>query len=157
MGKNAKAGKRNQKQKVMRKMNEEARQISADLEMRFAKRMLPVAVTEAFIILLNLCCIVLHDDHGFGKKRLGDFVEHVFDTWNCIPEYVTLDELCDEVIRMTGCRLALTQEESETLKEFGLKGLVEEVRLNDLQRAWLENKRGTGWKSRTNRYGKEIV
>lgn len=157
MGKGAKAGKRNQKQKAVRKLSEDAQQISRELEARFAKRMLPVAVTEAFILLLNISCIVLHDDHGFGRKRLADFVEHVFETWDCIPEYVTMDELIHEVIRMTGCRLALTAEESEILKDFGFKGLAREVQLTDDQRGFIATKREQGWKSTTDRYGKEVI
>lgn len=156
MGKGAKAGKRSQKQKAMRRMSDEAQQISRDLEARFAKRMLPVAVTEAFILMLNMCCVVLHDDHGFGKKRLGDFVEHVLDTWERVPGQVTLDELSQEVIRMTGYRLALSAEETETLREMGMQGLAEEVRLNDLQQAWIRARRDTDWQSGMDRYGKVV-
>lgn len=156
MGRGAKAGKRNQKQKAMRRMSDEAQQISRDLEARFARRMLPVAVTEAFILMLNMCCVVLHDDHGFGKKRLGDFVEHVLDTWERVPGQITLDELSQEVIRMTGCRLGLSAEEVETLREMGMRGLAEEVRLNDQQQAWLRARRETGWTSSTDRHGKVV-
>lgn len=146
MGKGAKAGKRNPKQKAARKLTDEARQISIELESNFAKRMLPIAVSEAFILLLNIACIVLHDDYGFGRKRLGDFVEHVMSTWECVPEYVTINELADEVTRMTGCSFTLRPQEAELMKEYGFEGLAREVQLNENQRGVIAAKRAAGWR-----------
>ena len=117
-----------------------------------------MAVNEAFIMLLNIGCIVLHDDNGFGKKRLSAWVNHMLDTWECVLEqYVTMDEMSEEVIRMTGCRYALTMEEVDQLKEYGLKGLAEEVRLNEEQSEYMAGIRERGWESKINRYGKEVV
>lgn len=157
MGKRAKAGKRNAKQKVIHKLSEEAKQVSAELEENFARRMLPVAVVEAFIMLSNISCIVLHDEYGFGKKRLAHFMNRVLDTWECVPEYVTMDELSEEVIRMTGCRFALTAEEVDQLKEYSLLGLAREVQLNESAREYWKNLRARGWESTVNRRGKEVI
>lgn len=146
MGKGAKAGKRKPAQKIARKLSDEALQITRELEGNFARRMMPIAVSEAFILLLNICCIVLHDDHGFGKKRLGDFVEHVMSTWECVPEYVTLEELAQEVTRMTGFRFAFDYEEAEALKDIGFKGLAKEIQLNEEQRNYMAAKQAAGWR-----------
>ena len=156
MGRGAKAGKRKPAQKEMRRMSEEAKQVSRELEVRFAQRMLPVSVIEAFLLLMNISCIVLHDEYGFGKKRLSHWAERVLDTWDCIPDYVTLDELADEVIRMTGCRFALTAEEVDQMKEFQFQGLAKEVQLNDLAKEYWKDRRTHGWESTVNRRGKEV-
>jgi len=158
MGKNSKAGRPNRQQKDLRKMSTEARQVSKELERSFNRRMLPVAVAEAYIILLNVGCIVLHDDHGFGKKRLTDWVNHMIDTWTCLmEEYVTINELSDEVIRMTGCRFGLTADEVNTMKEYGLKGFAKEAALNSDQLAFMRQRMEQGWENTTNRYGKEVI
>lgn len=157
MGKGAKAGKRKPAQRESRRMSDEARQISVELEKKFSEKMLPVAVIEAFILLMNISCIVLHDDFGFGKKRLGNWAERVLDTWECVPEYVTMDELSEEVIRMTGCRFALTAEEVDQLKEYSLLGLAREVQLNESAREYWKNLRARGWESTVNRRGKEVI
>ena len=139
-------------------MSSEAKQVSKELERIFNRRMLPVAVTEAFIILLNIGCIVLHDDHGFGKKRLTDWVNHMLNTWECImDDYVTINELCDEVIRMTGCRFAFTAEEIDTMKEYGLKGFANEAALNSDQLQFMHQRVEQGWENTTNRFGKEVI
>lgn len=157
MGKGAKAGKRKPAQRESRRMSDEARQISVELEKKFSEKMLPVAVIEAFILLMNISCIVLHDDFGFGKKRLGNWAERVLDTWECVPEYVTMDELSEEVIRMTGCRFALTSDEVERLKEYSLTGLAREVQLNEAAKGYWQARRSEGWESTSNRYGKEVA
>ena len=156
MGKNAKAGK-SRKQKIARRLSEDARQVSEELERSFVRKMLPVSVSEAFILLTNIVLIVLHDEYGFGKKRLGHVVNRIMDTWECIPEYVTMDELSEEIIRMTGCRIALTAEEIDRLKEFGLQGLAAEAMFNADQREYWASRRAAGWENTTNRYGKEII
>ena len=158
MGKNAKAGKPNRQQKELRKMSTDARLVSMELKRSFNRRMLTVAVYEAFVILLNVGCIVLHDDHGFGKKRLTDWVNRMLETWEYLmDDYVTINEMADEVIRMTGCRFALTPEEVETMEEFGLKGFAKEVALNDEQLAFMHQRVAQGWENTTNRYGKEVI
>lgn len=158
MGKKSKAGKRNPKQKEYRRLSEEARQITQELEKEFSKRMLPIAVQEALVIMLNMGCIVLHDDHKFGKKRLIKWVDRVLDTWECVMEkYVSIDELSEELIRMTGCRVALTVDDIEMLKEYGLKGLAHEAALNEEQIEFWHERRAAGWESTVNRYGKEVI
>lgn len=158
MGKNSKAGKRNQRQKGYKRLSEEARQVSQELEKEFSKKMLPIAVLEALVIMLNMGCIVLHDDYGFGKKRLTKWADRVLDTWECVMEnYVSIDELSEEVVRMTGCRIALTAEEIDRLKEYGLKGLAREAALNEEQKNYWQERRAAGWESTMNRHGKEVI
>ena len=158
MGRNSKAGKRNTRQKEWKKMTDEARQVTNELERSFSRRMMPIALHEAFILLLNCGCIVLHDDHGFGKKRLSDWADHMMNTLECLFEqYVTIDELSEEVMRMTGLRYALTSDEVETLKEYGLKGLAHEAAFNDEQSEYWSSLRSRGWENNVNRYGKEVV
>lgn len=157
MGKNSKAGKRKNSQKVIHNVTEEAKQVSRELETNFNRRMMPVAVTEAFIVLLNIGCIVLHDDFKFGKQRLTKWVNRVLDTWECVPDYVTMDELSDEVIRMTGCRYALNTDEVTKLKESSMRGIAKEVHLQDAAKEYWEARKSQGWASTVNRRGKEVL
>ena len=158
MGKKQKAGKRNPEQRLKRKMTDEARQIQQEIEREYVKRMLPIAVQEAFIVLLSVSCITLHDYFSFGKKRMDRFVDHALNTWECVlGDYVSINELSEEVQRMTGCRYALTRDEVETLEKYGLQGLTEEIKLNTAQMEYWADRRAQGWNSDTNRYGKRVI
>ncbi len=143
---------------MRRQLTEESRMIQREIEKEYAKRMLPIAVQEALLIMLNMGCIVLHDDHGWGKKRLGHWVDRVLDTWECVVEkYVSIDEISEELIRMTGCRYALTREEAETLERYGMQGLTEEIQMNAAQIEYWADRRARGWESTVNRYGKVVI
>lgn len=158
MGKGSKAGKKKPGQKTPRQVANEWRMIQKDIEKRYCRYMLPVAVEEAFILMLSAGLIVLHDEFGFGKQRLARWVDKVLDTRQYINEdYVTFDDLSEEIIRMTGCRYALTRQDIETLQEFAMQGLTEEVRLVNSQAKYMQEKIREGWKSDTNRWGKEVV
>lgn len=142
---------------MKKKLTDEAIQIQQEIEREFAKRMLPVAVQESFIVLLSVSCITLHDYFSFGRKRLERFVDHALNTWECVlGNYVSINELSEEIQRMTGCRYALTRDEVETLEKYALQGLTEEIQLNAAQMEYWADRRSKGWESDTNRYGKVI-
>lgn len=134
--------------------------IRDDIEKEYAKYMLPVAVQEAFILLLSVGCIVLHDYFGFGKKRLNTWVDHVLDYQDSLhrgKDYLTIDEVAEEMQRLTGQRYALTAEDVDILTNFGMEGLIEEIRLMDNQIQYMDQLRKRGWTSNVNRYGVEVV
>lgn len=52
------------------------------------------AMDIAFIAMLSLPLITLHDKFGFGKQRLEKFADGLLSEWRCFDEgYITLDVL----------------------------------------------------------------
>ncbi len=158
MGKGAKAGKRNPKQKADLAVRREWDLIRGDIEKAYAKYMLPLAVEEAFIMLMSVGCIILHDYFGFGKVRMNRWVEHVLDYQDSLyRDYVTIDEVAEEIQRMTGYYYALSRQDVETMEKYGIEGLIEEIQLLDKQREYLNARIARGWETNINRRGEEII
>ena len=64
------------------------------------------AIDKAFISMLGLPVMVLHDQYGWGKKRLSDFMDHVleqFDSFN--KDFITFDDLWKTIEKETGVKL----------------------------------------------------
>lgn len=158
MGKNAKAGKPGKAKRLDNQIKREIRAAQKELEQNYAKAMFPVAIQESLLLLMAMSCLVLHDDYGFGKKRLGAFGERLLDLFDSIENrYVTIDEVIDEITRMTGLRYALSKEDVKEMEDRGLYGLIEEIKLKDAQQEFWKRRRAQGWESTVNRYGEEIA
>ena len=64
------------------------------------------AIDKAFISMLGLPVMVLHDQYGWGKKRLSDFMDCVLeqlDSFN--KDFITLDDLWKTIEKETGVKL----------------------------------------------------
>lgn len=63
-----------------------------------SRRVIPV------VLLTSL--MVLRDKYGFGRKRLGDFAEKVFQLYEAVDtDFVTFDDLAQAIDEETGVRL----------------------------------------------------
>ena len=119
---------------------------------------MPVAVEEAFLLALQVGGTILHDYFGFGKTRLNRWAEKTIDWYDSVlRDYVTIDEICDDFTRLTGCTYSLTAQDVETLEEYAMKGLTEEIRMTNEQYDYLRDKAAGGWQSTVNRYGTEVI
>ena len=64
------------------------------------------AIDKAFVLMLGLPMIVLHDKYGWGKKRLSDFMDHVLDQYDSFnKDFITLDDLWKTIEKETGVKL----------------------------------------------------
>lgn len=158
MGKKAKAGKPNKKLKQQKQAMKEWEIVRQDIEREYAKKMLPVAVQEAWILLLAVGGTILHDYFGFGKTRIKRWADHVLDWQDSIyRDYVSIDEIADEFTRLTGCTYALNEKDIETLQEYGMMGMIDEIKLMDAQMQYMHDRISQGWESTVNRYGEKVV
>lgn len=65
------------------------------------------AMDVAFMAMLSLPLITLHDKFGFGKQRLEKFADGVLEEWKCFDEgYVTIDDLKKILERETGIKIS---------------------------------------------------
>lgn len=64
-----------------------------------AKRVIP--------LVLYTSLMVLHDKYGFGRKRLGDFTEEVFNLYEGIDkEFVSFEDLANAIEKETGVKIS---------------------------------------------------
>lgn len=64
-----------------------------------AKRVIP--------LVLYTSLMVLHDKYGFGRKRLGDFTEEVFNLYEAIDKkFVTFEDLVEAIEKETGVKIS---------------------------------------------------
>lgn len=64
------------------------------------------AIDKAFVLMLCLPMIVLHDKYGWDKKRLSDFMDYALELYDSFEkDYVTLDDLWDTIEKETGVKL----------------------------------------------------
>lgn len=64
------------------------------------------AIDKAFVLMLGLPMIVLHDKYGWGKKRLSNFMDYVLELYDSFEkDYVALDDLWDTIEKETGVKL----------------------------------------------------
>lgn len=63
-------------------------------------------IEAAFMLMLSLPLLVLHDKFGFGNKRLTQFITELDRLRDCTNEdRLTLKDIVDEVYRSTGIKL----------------------------------------------------
>ena len=64
------------------------------------------AIDKAFVLMLGLPMIVLHDKYGWGKKRLSDFTNHVLEQYDSFNKnFIALDDLWNTIEKETGVKL----------------------------------------------------
>ena len=64
------------------------------------------AIDKAFVLMLGLPMIVLHDKYGWGKKRLSDFMNYVLDQYDSFNKnFIALDDLWNTIEKETGAKL----------------------------------------------------
>lgn len=134
-------GKKNmaRKPKPQRKAFNEANQLQSDATRIWMKRVRPVCVTEAYVYLFNIAQIVLHDYFGFGNVRLERFSEQVMRYMESIGErYVTLEEIQEEVEKISGYQFRLGKEEVDILESYGMTTASKELELTAIQKGYLK-------------------
>lgn len=81
----------------------------SDLERLHDDAMTQVSRKVIPVILLT-SLMVLRDKYGFGRKRLSDFAEQVFDVYEAVDrEFVTFDDLAETIEKETGVRLSVCE------------------------------------------------
>ena len=64
------------------------------------------AIDKAFVLMLGLPMIVLHDKYGWGNKRLSDFIDHVLEQYDSFNKnFIALDDLWNTIEKETGVKL----------------------------------------------------
>ena len=122
---------------LLRQAKKEWKQMQDDISREYQKIMVPIATMEAFLRMVCMSELVLHDKFGFGKERLHKFSKAVIDQFDCIQEErVKLQEISDEVYRITGTRWELTEEEVRELEKDAMMQLAEEVKAERRARAY---------------------
>ena len=62
---------------------------------------------KAFIIMMGLPLMVLHDKFGFGKTRLTKFSDEIFGLYDSYEkEYVTLEDIIKTIEEETGVKFS---------------------------------------------------
>lgn len=60
----------------------------------------------SLILMLGIPLMVLRDKHGFGKKRLENFIEDSIELLDSFDKgYITFDDLQDTIYEETGVRV----------------------------------------------------
>ena len=61
------------------------------------------AVEQAWLLMLGLPVMVLHDKDGYGETRLNRFLDHVLDLYDSYEKgYLTLDDVREALRAETG-------------------------------------------------------
>lgn len=144
MGKRSVASKRNTSQKMRDEVLADFSRFEEKLSRDWMNVVRPVAIAEALSLCVNISLVVLHDYYGFGKKRMTECAEHILDYYDSLEgQYVYLDEIAEEVGKMTGHWYGLDEREVDTLEKFGLDKLMKNAVLEADQLKYMKLKNGT--------------
>lgn len=81
------------------------------------KKLVPYATAKNFYLSI----MILRDKYGFGKKRLGDFVEFMAELYDSLDKgYLSLEDMENTIFEETGVRIGTLAEKFK-----------EEIRKND--------------------------
>lgn len=81
----------------------------SDLERLHDDAMTQVSRKVIPVVLLT-SLMVLRDKYGFGRKRLGDFAESVFEIYEAVDtDYVSFDDLAETIEKETGVKLSVCE------------------------------------------------
>ena len=107
-----------------REMNKFLRQQKKEMYSDFEQIILPIAEQNAFLQMIYLTMITAHDKFGFGKERLTRLADGIINSYECLLSgHVTLQEMSDEIYRITEHRFELSEDD---LLEMAKKALGEE-------------------------------
>lgn len=71
-------------------------------------------VEQSTLLMLHVAMLYLHDKQGYGKKRLGDFVEGCADILSDISdERIDFKDIRDTIYKKTGVKIKLLGEDNE--------------------------------------------
>ena len=77
----------------------------------FERTVYPIALEEAFLKLIYLALMTARDKFGFGKERLTRLADGILNNYECVADQlVTLQDMSDEIYRITGHRFELSEE-----------------------------------------------
>ena len=92
--------------KRIKRQNQEA------IYQKFEKTIYPIALEEAFLRLIYLTLMTARDKFGFGKDRLTRLADGILNNYECVADQlVTLQDMSDEIYRITGHRFELSSED----------------------------------------------
>lgn len=64
------------------------------------------AAGQAFVLMMGLPLIVLHDKFGYGRKRLQRFGDELMNQYESFDEgYITLNDLLETIEEETGIKI----------------------------------------------------
>lgn len=64
------------------------------------------AMGQALILMLSLPCMVMRDKHGYGKKRMEQYVDDILDYWDSFNKgYITFDDCVKCLEEETGINI----------------------------------------------------
>lgn len=72
--------------KIYHLTKEDLDKIVAEASNRLMQERLKDEIDKAFIIMMALPCVALHDKFGFGKKRLQELMDEVLVKYDCMIE-----------------------------------------------------------------------
>lgn len=71
-------------------------------------------VEQSTLLMLHVAMLYLRDEKGYGKKRLGDFVEGCVDILSAIStEHLDFKDIQDTIYEETGVKINLLGEDNE--------------------------------------------
>lgn len=71
---------------------------------------------QSTLLMLHIAMLYLRDKQGYGRKRLGDFVEGCVDTLKFIDlGEINFQEIQDTIYEETGVKLMLLGEDDENI------------------------------------------
>lgn len=105
------------KTKVYTFTDESLAQLTAELTEKIEKRTMPNAIYVANALYSSALLLTLHDDLGFGEKRLYSIFEHIQHTFNCLMTgEVNYYDLCTTLREECGVNLVIERPEGVTIK-----------------------------------------
>lgn len=64
------------------------------------------AMGQALILMLSIPCMVMRDKHGYGKKRMSQYVDDVLDYWDSFNKgYISFEDCVKCLKEETGIDL----------------------------------------------------
>ena len=64
------------------------------------------AIGQALILMLSFPCMVMRDKHGYGKKRMEQYVDDILDYWDSFNKgYITFDDCVKCLEEETGINI----------------------------------------------------
>ena len=118
MGKNSRVKKSRKKppeipeQLIRGELKRFKRQNQEAMYQKFERIIYPITLEEAFLKLIYLALMTARDKFGFGKERLTRLADGILNNYECVADQlVTLQDMSDEIYRITGHRFELSEED----------------------------------------------
>ena len=97
---------------VRKEMNRFREKSKQEMYADFVNIVLPIAEQNAFLQMIYLTLMTARDKFGFGKERLTRLADGIINSYECILSgHVTLQEMSDEIYRITEHRFELSEDD----------------------------------------------